>query len=256
MSYPPTAVVPLNLVERLQRWIEQQALEPGMRLPAERQLAAQLGVSRSSLREALQQLISSGLLTSRRGGGTWLCQPLASWSEQQIVAPIRPLLAQDPDYGFDVLEARYAIEGGTAWYAALRATAADKERLQLAFDATLKIQQHDDPQLAAQADVRFHLAIAEASHNLVLLQTMRGFFTLLHSSVQQSREHLYLHPKVFAQLTDQHQTLLAAILAGEPESARQAATAHLSFVHSTLKGQQEDEARLARITRLPGVEPL
>ena len=50
-----------------------------MRLPAERQLSAELGVSRSSLREAIQQLISNGMLISRRGGGTWIRQQLAPW---------------------------------------------------------------------------------------------------------------------------------------------------------------------------------
>ena len=65
-----TSTAAEHLVVRLRRYIEQQKLEPGMKLPAERQLAAELGVSRSSLREALQQLISSGLLISRRGGGT------------------------------------------------------------------------------------------------------------------------------------------------------------------------------------------
>lgn len=64
------------LVMRLRAWITEHQLTPGMRLPAERQLAAELGVSRSSLREALQQLISSGMLISRRGGGTWVRQQL------------------------------------------------------------------------------------------------------------------------------------------------------------------------------------
>ncbi len=60
---------------RLKHYIRDHQLEPGMRLPAERQLAAALSVSRSSLREAIQQLISSGVLMSRRGDGTWLRQP-------------------------------------------------------------------------------------------------------------------------------------------------------------------------------------
>lgn len=248
---PPLAA---HLVVRLKAYISEHQLEPGMRLPAERQLSAELGVSRSSLREAIQQLISSGMLISRRGGGTWLRQQLAPWSEQRIVAPIRQLLADDPDYRYDILEARHAIEASTAWHAALRATEADKEKLQYAFDATLKMTESDDPDLAAQADVRFHLAIAEASHNVVLLQTMRGFFDLLQSSVMQSRQRMYIQPVIFARLTEQHQAILNAILAGDAEAARQAAMQHLGFVHTTMKGLHEDEARQARITRLPGNE--
>ncbi|WP_336754771.1 transcriptional regulator LldR [Pantoea sp. USHLN298] len=242
------------LVTRLRAYITEHQLAPGMRLPAERTLAAELGVSRSSLREALQQLISGGMLISRRGGGTWVRQQLGPWSEQRIVEPIRQLLRDDPDYRYDILEARHAIEASTAWHAALRATEADRERLQYAFDATLKLKESDDPDLAAQADVRFHLAIAEASHNLVLLQTMRGFFELLQSSVMQSRQRMYTQPAIFARLTEQHRALLDAILAGDAEGARQAAMQHLGFVHTTMKNLHEDEARQARITRLPDTE--
>lgn len=244
-----------QLVVRLRTLITERQLEAGMRLPAERQLAAELGVSRSSLREAIQQLISAGVLSSRRGGGTWVRQQIEPWSEQRIVQPIRLLLADDPDYRYDILEARHAIEASTAWYAALRAGEADKERLQYAFDATLKLKESDDPDLAAQADVRFHLAIAEASHNLVLLQTMRGFFDLLQSSVMQSRQRMYIKPAIFARLTEQHQAVLQAILAGDAERARKAMVDHLGFVHATMKTLHEDEARQARITRLPGNEP-
>lgn len=248
-NLPPSAE-PLRV--RLQQYIRDHQLEPGMRLPAERQLAAALGVSRSSLREAIQQLISSGILTSRRGDGTWLRQPQEPWSEQRIVEPIRQLLANDPDYRYDILEARHAIEASTAWHAALRATESDKERLQYAFDATLALKESDDPHLAGQADLRFHLAIAEASHNVVLLQTMRGFFDLLQSSMLHSRRLMYTSPAIFDRLTVQHRAMLDAILLGNAEAARLAAMDHLGFVHTTMKTLDEDEARQARITRLPG----
>ncbi|MCE0488997.1 transcriptional regulator LldR [Pantoea sp. Mb-10] len=241
-----------TLRDRLRAWIHAQHLQPGMRLPAERQLAAMLGVSRSSLREAIQQLISRGELTSKRGGGTWVSASGEPWAEQQIVEPIRQLLADDPDYRWDILEARHAIEASTAWHAAMRATEADKEKLRLAFDALLKLHDCDDPDLAAQADLRFHLAIAEASHNVVLLHTMRGFFDLLQSSVLHSRQRMYTQPVIFNRLNEQHQALFDAVMAGEAEAARQAAMDHLGFVHTTLKSLHEDEARQARITRLPG----
>lgn len=223
-------------------------LEAGMKLPAERQLAMQLGVSRNSLREALAKLVSEGVLLSRRGGGTFIRWRHDTWSEQNIVQPLKTLMADDPDYSFDILEARYAIEASTAWHAAMCATPGDKEKIQLCFEATLS----EDPDIASQADVRFHLAIAEASHNIVLLQTMRGFFDVLQSSVKHSRQRMYLVPPVFSQLTEQHQAVIDAIFAGDADGARKAMMAHLSFVHTTMKRFDEDQARHARITRLPG----
>ncbi len=81
---------------------------------------------------------------------------------------------------------------------------------------------------------------------------MRGFFELLQSSVKQSRQRMYLVPPVFARLTEQHQAVMEAIFAGDAEGARQAMMAHLGFVHATIKRFDEDQARQARITRLPG----
>lgn len=237
-----------EVADRVRALIDEKNLEAGMKLPAERQLAMQLGVSRNSLREALAKLVSEGVLLSRRGGGTFIRWRHDTWSEQNIVQPLKTLMADDPDYSFDILEARYAIEASTAWHAAMRATPGEKEKIQLCFEATLS----EDPDLASQADVRFHLAIAEASHNIVLLQTMRGFFDVLQSSVKHSRQRMYLVPPVFSQLTEQHQAVIDAIFAGDADGARKAMMAHLSFVHTTMKRFDEDQARHARITRLPG----
>ncbi|ENK6549062.1 transcriptional regulator LldR, partial [Salmonella enterica subsp. enterica serovar Braenderup] len=86
-----------------------------------------------------------GVLVSRRGGGTFVRWQHETWSEQNIVQPLKTLLADDPDYSFDILEARHAIEASTAWHAAMRATSADKEKIRLCFDATLS----EDPDLAS-----------------------------------------------------------------------------------------------------------
>lgn len=140
-----------EIASRVRALIEEQQLEAGMKLPAERQLAAQLGVSRNSLREALATLVSEGVLVSRRGGGTFVRWQHDDWSEQNIVQPLKTLMENDPDYSFDILEARHAIETSTAWHAAMRATDADKEKLIACFEAT----QSSNPDIASQADVRF-----------------------------------------------------------------------------------------------------
>lgn len=251
LTRPPAGAA--LIARRIKQLICQQGLKPGTRLPAERQLAQEFGVSRSSLREAIRTLIGEGVLYSQRGGGTWLCDESARWSEERIVQPLKMLVADDPDYHNDILEARHAIEGSTAWYAALRATPADKERLQSCFDA-IQQQESVSAEMANQADVRFHLAIAEASHNVVLLQTMRGFFDLLQSSVAHSRERMYTVPTIFSRLTEQHEELLDAILASDPDRARKAAQHHLGFVLTTMKTLHEDQARQQRSTRLPDEE--
>jgi GntR family L-lactate dehydrogenase operon transcriptional regulator len=240
------------LIDRLRQFITDQQLQPGARLPAERPLAQQLAVSRSSLREAIQALISEGVLVSRRGGGNFIAeQRAADWSANRLVMPLSTLLADDPGYRYDVLEARIAIESSTAWHAARRATPEDKAHIQRCYQMMLQVSDRDDPDLAAHSDVRFHLAIAGAAHNLVLLQAMRGLFDLLQSSVMQSRQRMYTAPEIFRQLAVQHETICQAIVAGDADRARSATIHHLEFVDATMRNLHEEEARRARSMRIP-----
>ena len=167
------------------------------------------------------------------------------------LAPYLPLFQGDPEYRFDVLEIRHALEGATAWHAALRATDEDRTRIAQAFQTMMDAHGKDDPTGEAEADAAFHLSIAEASHNLVLLQVMRGLFELLQTNISQSREKLYTSARTFSPLSDQHREMMDAVLAGDPERARAAAHAHLEFVHTTLRTLDDNEARRARASRLP-----
>lgn len=240
-----------RVAERLRALIVERGLRPGDRLPSERALAAEMGISRTSLREAIAQLSSKGLLTARVGGGTYVCLPPAVQAATDPLKPYLPLFQGDPEYRFDVLEVRHALEGMAAWHAALRANDGDRERIRAAHDAMVAVHGHDDPTAEAHADAAFHLSIIEASHNLVLLQVMRGLFELLQANISQSREKLYLSPRTFDPLLVQHRALLDGVLAGDPERARAAAHEHLSFVHTSLRTFDEDEARRARASRLP-----
>lgn len=243
-----------RLVEQLQTLIDEQGLKPGDRLPAERRLAETLGVSRPSVREAIRQLASHGLLRSRQGGGTYVQgrEPVTGgWQDRHLVRPLEDLVSDDPEYRYDVLEARYALEGGTAWHAALRATPRDCQAIQQRFEDMVRFQSRGDPDLSAQADAQFHLTIAEASHNAVLLQMMRGVFELLRATVTDSRQRMFTLQHTQDQLTAQHQALMEAILRGDAETARSTVWLHLDFVHGTVRKLDEDEARRARSSRLP-----
>lgn len=234
------------LSQRLALLIREEGLRPGAKLPSERVLAVRLGVSRASLREALSHLAVAGRLVSRPGSGHFLqTKPLE-------LAPLPQLIRQNPSYWQDVMEIRRALEGEAAYYAALRATDSDHARLR-AYSLTLSTSK--DPQAEAQADANLHLLIAESSHNLVLLHTMRGLFELLESSISHSLTKLHTRPQTVRILTRQHQALLNAIMAGQPEQARKQALLHLDFVAATLRRIEDDEARHHRLTPHPQKSP-
>jgi GntR family L-lactate dehydrogenase operon transcriptional regulator len=149
---------------------------------------------------------------------TWPNPRRARQALDEPLAPYLPLFQGDPEYRFDVLEIR-ALEGATAWHAALRATDEDRTRIAQAFQTMMDAHGKDDPTGEAEADAAFHLSIAEASHNLVLLQVMRGLFELLQTNISQSREKLYTSARTFSPLSDQHREMMDAVLAGDPERA-------------------------------------
>ncbi len=163
------------IMEQLEAMILEGSLKPGQKLPPERELALQFEVSRPSLREALQKLAARGLIIIRQGGGSYVAESVGN----SFVDPLSQLFASHPEAQYDLLEFRHALEGVTAYYAALRCTQTDRERLRACHEYLQEA--HDAKQFAKEtkADADFHLAIAEASHNAVLLHTMRALFTLL-----------------------------------------------------------------------------
>lgn len=234
--------------------VHDRQLQPGHRLPAERQLAQTLGVSRTALREAIQKLSIQGILISRVGAGTFVHQlPATSGSwHNQFTAPLVPLMRHDPQYLYDVLETRQMLELHTAWHAACRATAQDKSHIQRRFDELLHYQQIQNTEAASLADAQFHLAIAEASHNAVVVQVMRSLFDLMRNTVAENRRLMFVDnsSKVLEQLTAQHYRLMQAIVGGEPEEARSVITEHLAFVFEKLSEADANAARRQRMHRL------
>lgn len=251
MTVKPTRLSD-QIAEQIRLYIIEQNLQPEDRLPAERKLVELFGVSRSSIREGIQKLISAGVLYSRQGGGTYVRTTALEqqWADNSFVKPLASLFSEDPEYRYDVLEARYAIERCTAWHAALRATDADKEKIKQCFEKTIFYQEQGNSELASQADAHFHLAIAEASHNLVLVQIMRGLFDLLQRTVTQARHKMYTVPHTFSELVGQHQAIMDAIMEGDAEKARDAIGSHLDFVDTTVRKIDDNEARQERMTRL------
>jgi GntR family transcriptional repressor for pyruvate dehydrogenase complex len=242
-----------DIVEQLERMILEGTLKPGGRLPAERALAEQFGVSRPSLREAIQKLTAKGLLISRQGGGNYVVESLGSTFSD----PLLHLLESSPDAQRDLLEFRHTLEASCAYYAAIRATDVDRERLRQAFDTLQDCYSRSSEVSRAEegaADASFHLAIAEASHNAVLLHTIRGLFDLLKRNVVTNIGGMYKQrTETRDMLISQHRELYLAIIEGRGDDAREVSSRHLLYVQEVLEEVRQQVQRTARAERRKGM---
>ena len=242
-----------DIVEQLEGMILEGTLKSGERLPAERALAERFGVSRPSLREAIQKLAAKGLLVSRQGGGNYVVDSLGSTFSD----PLLHLLESNPEAQRDLLEFRQTLEASCAYYAALRATEVDRERLTAAFEALQDCYARADEVSRVEegaADARFHLAIAEASHNAVLLHTIRGLFDLLKRNVVTNIGGMYQQrTETRDMLINQHRDLYLAIIEGRAEQARDVSIRHLLYVQEVLEEVRQEVQRMARAERRKGM---
>ena len=238
-----------DIVEQLEGMILEGTLKSGERLPAERALAEQFGVSRPSLREAIQKLSAKGLLVSRQGGGNYVATSLGSTFSD----PLLQLLESNPEAQRDLLEFRHTLEASCAFYAALRATEVDRDRLRLAFERLQDCYARVDEVSRAEegaADASFHLAIAEASHNAVLLHTIRGLFDLLKRNVVTNIGGMYAQrEETRDRLIEQHRALYEAIMEGRAEEARGLSNRHIDYVQEVLAEVQQQARREERAQR-------
>jgi GntR family transcriptional regulator, transcriptional repressor for pyruvate dehydrogenase complex len=190
---PPTTFE--ETVERLGTAIRIGLLAPGSQLPPERDLADQLRISRSTLRQALTTLVQSGHLVSVRGraGGTFVAD--------------QPPLGQDPAkevLGADVravLDYRVALETGAVVLAAERAEASDLDRL---VEPTDRMAAADGFEEYRRADVRFHIGLAEASHSARLVTSM----TEMQGQMSDLIANIAHPDEVLTRSNDQHRRLI------------------------------------------------
>lgn len=230
---------------QLESMILEGSLNPGQKLPPERELAKQFDVSRPSLREAIQRLEARGLLTRRHGGGTFVGAEL----RQGLTDPLYDLLNSTPESQYDLLEFRHALEGISAFYAALRGTETDFEQIRQTFSNIEQVQLNQDLEAEAKVVVAFYLAIVEASHNLVLMHLMRGLLPLLEQNVLHNLEQLQRRPEITEAIRQHRKMLLDAILGKAPKKARDASDRHLVFIEETLLEISREENRLERSLR-------
>lgn len=217
-------------VERLLSVIKLGVVGPGERLPAERELAAMLGVSRITLREAIRALQQAGFVESRRGrfGGTFITYT----RPEPDLGEVRRIALEDPDRLADALTFRMAVETGAAQVLARTLADVGQAGARDVLLARLAAVNEAGPDDYRRMDTLFHLAIAELTGSALLaaacadarmrLNDLLNAIPVLRHNIEHTAE--------------QHAGIVSAILAGDPERARAAVVEHLDGTGALLRG--------------------
>lgn len=218
-----------SIVEQILDGIDSGAFPPGTALPAERLLAARLGVSRSSVREAIRVLEHAGILDVRTGSGTYVTDPGAP-----KVALLRAQAALSGEHSpLDVMAARHAIEPTCAELAATHRHERDLELIRGSVERQAMLVEAGDD--AAQEDIDFHLAVAAATHNPVLLLLVERVVEIMRRAPWAELKHASRTDEAGARRdVRQHGAVVAAIDRANPPQAVRAMRAHLQSVERDL----------------------
>ena len=209
-----------QVADQLAAEIRRGGLAPGDRLPTEARLVEQFGVSRTVVREAVSRLKSLGLVDSRQGSGVFVRQP-SSFAPLNFEAQH----AASQEAVIQMVEVRRALEAEVAALAAQRRSAADMQRIEAAvqaLDGAVKAGGN-----GVSEDVQFHRAIADASGNPFLIQTLEYLGQFLHGATQVTRANEARRVDFAQQVQHEHAAIVQALEAGDPEAARQAAAGHM-----------------------------
>lgn len=185
-----------QVFEQLRDSIIQGKWTPGTKIPSENELTRMLGVSRITIREALQKLATLGLVETKQGEGTYVKALSAGIYMNSLI----PLFLLDKTETLQVLEYRKIIEVGTAGLAAERANQDDIAKLQKIMDNMKKVK--DDVEQFAAKDLEFHLALAEITKNSVIIKVNNIIKDILSVSMSDivrtlgNSDGLYYHKKI------------------------------------------------------------
>jgi GntR family transcriptional repressor for pyruvate dehydrogenase complex len=214
---PSDGVTAEIVVRHVRGLIERGELRPGDRLPPERELAVQLGVSRPSVRAGLRSLAAIGILQTRHGAGTFI-------TDGPPTLGAEPLSFLAALHGFtrdEMFEARRALEVGVAGLAAERAT--DEQIATIAEEVTGMYASLDDPQGFLIHDIRFHRAVATASGNPILASLVEMVSALFYEHRRKTAQH----GRDLKDAAQMHRVIYHAIRAHDPKRARAAMSDHL-----------------------------
>lgn len=214
------------IASELRSQIEQGVFRPGDQLPGHRDLAASYGVSLGSAREAISLLVGDGLVETRAGRGTFVAE-----RGRLPIGTSQPVSRKEAE---ELIEAQELLELAIVSMAAERASADQVARLRGAVDRLEVVA--SEPAAYTDADVEFHVVLAEAAGNRFLLRMMEDLRALLRRDIELSARVGIRRFGSLQYSVDAHRELVDAIEAGTPETARRILLEIMSRHHEFIIG--------------------
>lgn len=231
MSFQPikTKRIYEEIMEQLKDMISRGELKQGQKLPPERELAESLGVSRASVREALTALEAIGILDIRPGEGTFVRETSVS----ATFAPLAMVLEMEQNSMSQLMEVRRVLETEIAALAVQRATEEDLQNIEVNLN---RMKSANTVSEAVEADLRFHFAIAEATHNSILLRIMNTVADLMHNTFRIRREELFADKG--REIISEHEAIYRAIRDRDIDSAKLRMLQHIHNIQAGIEVQE------------------
>ncbi|WP_028921580.1 FadR/GntR family transcriptional regulator [Pseudonocardia acaciae] len=240
MSSDPQLWAPLRqgsvsdlIARRILEVIASDRLRPGDRLPPERELAAMLGTSRPSLREALRSLKAQGHVEIRHGSGVFVADPATTRTLRQA------LLAEEMSLT-ELFDMREVLELPAAAWAASHQDADRLARVREAYDTLMAASAEDDVdwRRLQELDAAFHMRIVEAAGNRFLTRTLG----VLQEILARGMETTLQIPGRLQHSRREHERILDALVSGDPAAARRAASAHIQGARKAALKRVQDSS--------------
>ncbi|MDD3472994.1 MAG: FadR/GntR family transcriptional regulator [Syntrophaceae bacterium] len=213
-----------KVASQLKKAISQGIFRVGEKLPSQPDLAEMMGVSRPSVREAIQILEIQGMLESVKGGGT----TVRNIAEQSIRKPIEIFLDEDKNSIIDLTEVRALMEVWAARKAAQTRTDQEADRM---LEYLLEMENDFKAnEIRFEVDVKFHMEVASATHNVIFAHLIDSVFQLITRAIRLAREKVFLDRHDQKLILQHHRSVYEAIRDRDPDKAEAAMRTHLNFV--------------------------
>ena len=213
-----------QVFEQIRELIYKGAFKAGEQIPPERELAASMQVSRTSVRNAIEKLVNLGLLKQVQGQGTFVSSP-----EQREGNPLSAAMSTDEATFFDLIEVRMGLECNAAQLAALRATDSDIRSIKKSL-TEMEDDLADNGSISTAADTAFHMAITFSTKNPVLIHLTRSFYDFLFVGIKKNLSHMGDVDLAYEEVLEHHREVFAHIKSREPQKAYDAMRRHLIYV--------------------------